>query len=74
MPTLALRGGGYLDTIDEHVNGAFFDEPTVDAVRAAVAAARDRAWDPDAIRAHAEAFSEERFHERIRAEVDRMLG
>ncbi len=27
VPTLALRGGGYLDTIDEHVNGAFFAEP-----------------------------------------------
>ncbi len=53
--------------------GSFFDEPTVDAVRAAITTSRDREWDPDAIRAHAEAFSEERFHERIRAEVDRML-
>jgi glycosyltransferase involved in cell wall biosynthesis len=73
VPTLALRGGGYLDTIDEQVNGAFFAEPTVEAVRAAITAARDRSWSPDAIRAHARAFSEERFHERIRTEVSRFL-
>ena len=32
-PTLALRAGGYLDTIADGVNGAFFDEPTADAAR-----------------------------------------
>jgi glycosyltransferase involved in cell wall biosynthesis len=73
VPTLALRGGGYLDTIDEQVNGVFFEEPTAPAVRAAITAARDRPWRPDAIRAHAEGFSEARFHERIRAEVSRFL-
>ncbi|WP_404392291.1 glycosyltransferase [Humibacillus xanthopallidus] len=73
VPTLALHGGGYLDTIDEAVNGVFFAEPTVDAVRAAITSARDRGWDAAAIRAHAEAFSEERFRERLRAEVSRFL-
>ena len=73
MPTLALHGGGYLDTIDEQVNGVFFAEPTVAALRAAITSSRDRAWDADAIRRHAEAFSEERFHERLRAEVARFL-
>jgi glycosyltransferase involved in cell wall biosynthesis len=83
VPTLALRAGGYLDTIDEGVNGTFFDEPTVDAVRAAIVAGRagrpgpaGRAscWDADAIRAHAAHFSEARFRERIRREVDRLLA
>jgi len=73
VPTLALRGGGYLDTIDEQVNGVFFAEPTVAALRAAISSSRTRAWDADAIRRHAEAFSEERFHERLRAEVARFL-
>ena len=73
VPTLALRGGGYLDTIDEQVNGIFFDAPTAPAIRAAVTAARTREWDAAAIRSHAEAFSEERFHERLRAEVSRFL-
>lgn len=69
VPTLALHAGGYLDTIDERVNGTFFEEATAAAVRAAVVADRGRAWDAAAIRAHAEHFSEERFNERIRAEV-----
>ncbi|GAA2168242.1 glycosyltransferase involved in cell wall biosynthesis [Humibacillus xanthopallidus] len=73
VPTLALHAGGYLDTIDEQVNGLFFEEPTVGAVREAITTTRDRAWSHEAIRAHAEAFSEERFHERIRAEVSRFL-
>ncbi|WP_330476593.1 glycosyltransferase [Terrabacter sp. C0L_2] len=74
VPTLALHAGGYLDTIDESVNGVFFEEPTTEAVRAAVVAARDRAWDASAIRAHADQFSEARFHERIRSEVERLLA
>jgi glycosyltransferase involved in cell wall biosynthesis len=74
VPTLALHAGGYLDTIDESVNGTFFEEPTVPAVRAAVVAARERVWDEAAIRAHAEHFSEARFHARIRAEVDNLLS
>jgi glycosyltransferase involved in cell wall biosynthesis len=74
VPTVALHAGGYLDTIDESVNGTFFEEPTVPAVRAAVVAARERVWDEAAIRAHAEHFSEARFHERIRAEVDNLLS
>ncbi len=72
-PTLALHAGGYLDTIDERVNGTFFEQPTVEEVRAAIVTGRDRAWDAAAIRAHAERFSEAHFRERIRAEVDRFL-
>lgn len=74
VPTLALHAGGYLDTIDEDVNGMFFEAPTAEAVRAAVVAARDRAWDTEAIRAHAERFSEARFHASIRGEVERLLA
>lgn len=74
LPTVALHAGGYLDTIDERVNGTFFEEPTVPAIRAALVAARERAWDAAAIRAHAERFSEARFCERIRAEVDSLLS
>jgi hypothetical protein len=42
-------------------------------VRAAVVANRARTWQADAVRAHAEQFSETHFRERIRAEVDRFL-
>ncbi|WP_434966167.1 glycosyltransferase family 4 protein [Janibacter indicus] len=73
-PTLALRAGGYLDTIAEGVNGAFFDAPTADAIRAAVVADRDATWDEAAIRAHVEAFSPNRFVERVRAAAARLAS
>lgn len=68
-PTLALEAGGYLDTIDPAVNGAFFSQPTPAAIRSAVVAARGRVWDPDSIRAHTHAFDEPRFHAEIRRRV-----
>jgi glycosyltransferase involved in cell wall biosynthesis len=74
VPTLALHGGGYLDTIDPDVNGAFFATPTVAEVRAAVVSARERSWDPAAVRDHADRFSEARFAERLRAEVGRLAA
>ena len=73
VPTLALHGGGYLDTIDERVNGTFFETPTVEDLRGAVLANRERHWDADAIREHAAHFSEHRFRERIQNEVDRLI-
>lgn len=68
-PTLALRAGGYLDTIDPDVNGAFFDAPSAAAIRDAVIAARGRAWDAEAIRSHTSAFDEPRFHAELRRRV-----
>lgn len=72
-PTLALRAGGYLDTITEGVNGVFFDEPSAEAVRAAVVAARRRPWDVDSIRHHADAFAPVRFIERLVAQTERLI-
>ena len=72
-PTIALRAGGYLDTVDEAVNGHFFSEPVAATIREAVVASRSRTYDPDAIQLHADYFSEANFHERLRREVDDLL-
>jgi len=64
-PTLALRGGGYLDTVVEGVTGAFFDAPTPELVRAAVVDNRGRAWDTSAIEARSASFAEEPFARRL---------
>lgn len=72
-PTLALRAGGYLDTVVPGLNGAFFEEPTPDAIREAVIANRAVEWDADAIKAHVETFSEARFHDEIRRRVAALL-
>jgi glycosyltransferase involved in cell wall biosynthesis len=68
-PVAALRFGGYLDTVIEDVTGVFFDVADPAAIAEAVEALVTRNWDADGIRVHAEAFSEQRFVERIRAIV-----
>lgn len=69
VPTVALRAGGYLDTIDERINGVFVDTPRAEDIAVGIEAAEARRWDPAAIRAHAQSFSEERFAQQIRAEL-----
>lgn len=65
-PTVALRAGGYLDTVREGINGIFFDEPTSASLAAAIGELPDREWDRDKIRRHSDDFSEERFIQRLR--------
>ncbi|MCT1816762.1 glycosyltransferase [Micrococcus luteus] len=67
VPTVALRAGGYLDTIVDGVNGVFVEEPTVDAVAEGVERLLAHDWDRSALQAHADRFSEEEFGRRIRA-------
>ncbi|WP_425844465.1 glycosyltransferase [Agrococcus sp. TSP3-2-1] len=70
-PSVALRWGGFLDTIVEGVTGVLFDEPTPAAIADAVRRCRASSWDAEAIRAHARRFSEEAFLERIGAILER---
>jgi glycosyltransferase involved in cell wall biosynthesis len=65
-PVLALRAGGYLDSVVEGVTGAFFDRADVATLAAALARFDERDFDPAAIRGHAEAFAPERFVARMR--------
>jgi glycosyltransferase involved in cell wall biosynthesis len=69
-PTLALRGGGYLDTVAEGVTGLHFDHAEAGAIAAAVAAGRRVPWDVAAILRHGRQFDEETFSASIRAAVD----
>ncbi len=63
-PAVVLRAGGFLDTLVEGVTGVFIEEPTAEAVADAVR--RLPLLDPDAIRAHAQRYSEAVFAERMR--------
>ncbi len=73
-PTVALRAGGYLDTIAEGVNGLFFDASQPDLIAKAVAQARTRSWDTEAIAEHMQRFSEAVFIDQMRAEAERVLS
>ena len=66
-PTLALRAGGYLDTIEEGAAGSFFATHSADAIRDAVTTeAAEWSWSANVIKRHVASFSEERFVEAIR--------
>ena len=65
VPTLALRAGGYLDTVHEGVSGLFFDRAEPEAIAAAVGRSVGEDWDPERIREHAGQFAEDRFVDRL---------
>ena len=71
VPTIALRAGGYLDTVQDGVNGAFFDSPEASTIRSAIERSTHAAkLDAHAIRERAEQFSEVRFHAELRTIID----
>jgi glycosyltransferase involved in cell wall biosynthesis len=69
VPAVALRGGGFLETVVEGGTGLFFDRPTADDIAAALLISDRHPWDGDTLRARAEEFGESRFIERIRSVV-----
>jgi glycosyltransferase involved in cell wall biosynthesis len=69
-PAVVLRQGGFIDTVEEGTTGIFFDRPVPRLIRAAVRVAAGHAWDEEALRAHAERFSEARFAARLRRVVE----
>lgn len=68
-PTIALRGGGYLDTVIEGVTGLFVETPTSPAIARAVQLSRAQSWDADYLEAHGASFGDERFAEALRERV-----
>ena len=73
-PTLALRGGGYLDTVAEGLSGLFFARPTAEDIADAVLRSLATAWDADAIVRHGDQFSEERFRSRLVSAAEDLLS
>jgi glycosyltransferase involved in cell wall biosynthesis len=65
-PCAVLRAGGFLDTLREGATGLFFESPCPDHIASAVRALRCRRWNEVLIRAHAAAFDETRFVDRLR--------
>jgi glycosyltransferase involved in cell wall biosynthesis len=69
-PTVALRWGGFLDTVDEGVTGIYFDSPERWAIAEALDVFEASTFDPDKIRRHVEQFTEKRFADRLYAAVN----
>ena len=73
-PSVALRFGGFLDTIDEGVTGMYFDEPEPRAIADALDRFEAAAFDPDKIRRHVEQFTEDVFTEKLHNAVDKLAA
>lgn len=60
-PVVAYARGGCLETVQPGVSGMMFEHQTEDSLLEAVERCATHAWDPAAIRANAERFSEAHF-------------
>ncbi len=72
-PSVVLRWGGFLDTVESGVTGIYFDRPEPDAIAGALDRFEDSTFDPDEIRRHVEQFSESRFAETLHAAIEDMM-
>lgn len=72
---IAYGHGGAVDTVVPGVTGTFFDEPTTDALAAAIRRFEDerKRYDPKTISRHAANFDRAHFMARIAAMVRRLL-
>jgi glycosyltransferase involved in cell wall biosynthesis len=73
-PVIAYAGGGALDYVVEEVTGTFFHEQTSESLADAIHRFDESAFDPAAIRAHAQRFDARVFKSRIKAFVQEQMG
>lgn len=74
VPTVALRAGGFLDSVREGVTGLLFDQPTPEEIVAATREALQHDWDAEKIKKHSANFSEEKFLLRIAEILEEEAG
>jgi len=73
-PVIAYAGGGALETVVEGVTGAFFHQQTPEALIEAIEKFDDGAYDPAAIRRHAQRFDKKVFKRRLGEFVEEKLA
>lgn len=69
-PVVALRQGGYLDTVDEGKSGLFADTPDVRGVAATIREAVASNWSVESLDAHAGSFSQTAFAQGLHRHLD----
>ncbi|HEY3110705.1 MAG TPA: glycosyltransferase [Chloroflexota bacterium] len=73
-PVVAYAAGGPLDTVVEGRTGRFFHQPTADSLAEALAGFDPDAFEPAALRAHAESYDVPVFKRRLLRFVEEKLG
>jgi glycosyltransferase involved in cell wall biosynthesis len=65
-PSVALRWGGFVDTVVDGKTGVFFDEPAPTPIADALRTCLRENWSVETLERHAATFSEQRFVDRLR--------
>jgi glycosyltransferase involved in cell wall biosynthesis len=73
-PVIAYGAGGALETVVPGLTGAFFAEPTVDSLAAALHGFRPDRYDPGAARRNAARFAPDRFKARLKSAVEALVS
>jgi glycosyltransferase involved in cell wall biosynthesis len=71
-PAIAPKAGGFLDTINEGVNGVFFERGNTRSLAEAMRSVMERQWPKDALESHAEGFGVFKFSTSLREHVSRL--
>jgi len=72
-PTIAFRGGGYLETVVEDETGIFFDELTVESLIKAIKKFESMKFNKKVLQKHARKFNKESFKKQIKREIGKVL-
>lgn len=73
-PVIAYARGGALETVVAGLSGTFFQDQSVEAIRAAVSDFETQPVDSAAIVAHARSFAKGRFLSEMRETIDRLMA
>ncbi len=73
-PVLAYRGGGAVEVVQEGITGDFFERQEAESLVAALRRFRPEAYDPGAIRTHAEQYDRTRFRAAISAHLEAVMA
>lgn len=73
-PVVAFARGGVLESAKQGITGVFFNEQTEESLVQAVEQCTAQSWNPDAIRANAERFSEDHFIQGLAQSIDKCLN
>ena len=75
-PVIALKKGGYLETVQEGKNGIFFEEQSINSILGAVQKFEGKGveWTPQEIRESVLPYSDRIFREKIKSFVDEKTG
>jgi glycosyltransferase involved in cell wall biosynthesis len=71
-PSVVLRWGGFLDTVEEGITGVYFDHPEPSAIADALDRFEATSFDPDKIHRHTDQFTEKGFAQALYAAVDEL--